>query len=330
MGGLAALAASCVPPPPERAPASAPLPVPEPLPSPPPVETAASASATTPPAPPPGPTAPADVDVRTLAFGRAQGGPQEAVVISPKGGAADARYPLLVALGGLGETRKGMSAGAAAWLEDYWIDRAMKRLCAPPLTSEDFQDIVAPARLEAINASLAARPYRGLVLACPFTPDLVTKRSLDNAGPFARFVTKRLLPRVRKEAPVASGREATGIDGVSLGGRVALLVGLAQPGAFGALGVTQGALYDDEVAAIVARVASMVRRGGPRLRLVTSDEDFYRDTIESLHAALADAGVAHDHLLVPGPHGYDFNRGPGGIEMLLWHDRVLRGEAPDV
>jgi hypothetical protein len=34
-----------------------------------------------------------------------------------------------------------------------------------------------------------------------------------------------------------------------------------------------------------------------------------------------------EHLVVPGPHDYPFNRGPGAIEMLLWHDRVLRGEA---
>ena len=36
--------------------------------------------------------------------------------------------------------------------------------------------------------------------------------------------------------------------------------------------------------------------------------------------------VAHEFVVVAGPHDYAFNRGPGGIEMLLWHDRVLRGE----
>ncbi len=331
VGGLAALVASCRHPPHEGAVASAALPVPEPLLSPPPPEPEIVPAQAPAPAPTfTGTPAPPEVAVQTLAFGPAQGGPQEAVVLAPKGGAANARYPLLVALGGLGETHKGMSAGAAGWLNDYWLDRAMKRLCAPPLTSGDFQNIVDPARLEAINASLAARPYRGLVVACPFTPDLVTKKSLDNAGPFAHFVVKRLLPRVRKEAPVETTREATGLDGVSLGGRLSLLVGLAQPKAFGAVGVMQAAVYDEEVEEIVKRLAAMARRGGPRVRLLTSDEDFYRDTIEAIHAALADAGVAHDHLLVPGPHGYEFNRGPGGIEMLLWHDRVLRGEAPDV
>jgi hypothetical protein len=29
-----------------------------------------------------------------------------------------------------------------------------------------------------------------------------------------------------------------------------------------------------------------------------------------------------------GTHSYRFNRGPGGLEMLLFHDRALRGLAP--
>ncbi len=122
---------------------------------------------------------------------------------------------------------------------------------------------------------------------------------------------------------------ATGIDGVSLGGRLSLLVALAEPGAFGAVGVTQGAFAADEVADVARRAEASLRRGALRLRLLTSDGDFYRDALEELHAALTEAGVVHDHLDLPGPHGYPFNRGPGAIEMLLWHDRVLRGEKPD-
>ncbi len=276
------------------------------------------------------PPAPPGITLHTLAFGPAQGGPQQAVLVTPSGGAAGARYPLLVALDGLGETRRGIAAGAAGWVKDYWLDRTLKRLAAPPLTRADFQDVVSPARLDALNASLAARPYRGLVIACPFTPDLWTRRSLDTAGPFAHFVRARLLPRVRAEAPVEREARSTGIDGVSLGGRLSLLVALAEPGAFGAVGVTQGAFEPDEVAEVARRAASVLRRGGLRLRLLTSDQDFYRDAIEGLHAALAEAEVEHDHLDLPGPHGYPFNRGPGAIEMLLWHDRVLRGEAPDL
>ena len=63
-----------------------------------------------------------------------------------------------------------------------------------------------------------------------------------------------------------------------------------------------------------------------RLRLVTSDQDYFRGAIGQLHLALESEGIEHEHLVLPGPHDYIFNRGPGGVEMLLWHDRVLRGE----
>jgi len=91
----------------------------------------------------------------------------------------------------------------------------------------------------------------------------------------------------------------------------------------------QGAFELEEVATVAERTAALLQRGGTRLRLLTSDADFYREAIEGLHAALSKAGAAHDHLFMPGPHAYRFNRGPGAIEMLLWHDRVLRGEAPE-
>jgi hypothetical protein len=77
------------------------------------------------------------------------------------------------------------------------------------------------------------------------------------------------------------------------------------------------------------RTAAAMRRGALRLRLLTSVGDFYRGVTKQLHDALSRQGVPHDDALVAGPHDYVFNRGPGAIEMLLWHDRVLRGEEPD-
>jgi hypothetical protein len=38
--------------------------------------------------------------------------------------------------------------------------------------------------------------------------------------------------------------------------------------------------------------------------------------------------VTHTFDTVLGTHSYRFNRGPGAYEMLLYHDRVLRGLPP--
>ena len=135
LGGLAALVAACGRrTPSERSAATSVVPEPR-------VETApvvTTGAAMVRPAPP----APPGIAVRTLAFGPSQGGPRQAVLVTPSGGPAGARYPLLVALGGLGETRRGLAAGAAGWVKDYWLDRTLKRLAAPPLTRDDFQGFV--------------------------------------------------------------------------------------------------------------------------------------------------------------------------------------------
>ncbi len=133
VAGLAALAASCARRPRPERPAATSI-VSEPLAVSAPAATAGvsvlpptAATRSDPPAPP-------GITVRTIAFGPARGGPQQAVIVTPSGGAGGARYPLLVALGGLGETRRGLAAGAAGWVKDYWLDRTLKRLAAPPLT----------------------------------------------------------------------------------------------------------------------------------------------------------------------------------------------------
>jgi enterochelin esterase-like enzyme len=133
-----------------------------------------------------------------------------------------------------------------------------------------------------------------------------------------------VLPRVRAELPVLPAAAATGIDGVSLGGAVALRVGLGNPDAFGAVGSLQAALGEDQITELT-ELAKAARATNPalKLRLLTSKEDYFRGAISHTSAAWKAAGIEHDYADVPGPHDYPFNRGPGAIEMLLWHDRML-------
>jgi hypothetical protein len=269
---------------------------------------------------------------KELDFASSPVGPEKAVVIIPAWGRSDERFPVLVALHGRGEAVRGLDVGAHGWLEDYELGRTITRLRSPPLTRSDFKGFVDDARLARINASLAERPFRGLIVACPWVPDLFTEKdrtNLDAALPLGQFVTDQLLPRVVAETPALADRASTGIDGVSLGGRVALVVGFAHADRFGALGTLQAAIQEGESPALVRRARDATADADQlHLRLVTSEQDYFRNAIGQLHLALKAEGVAHEHLVIPGPHDYPFNRGPGGVEMLLWHDRVLRGEAP--
>jgi len=249
------------------------------------------------------------------------------VVLLPRWARPEESLPILVALPGRSEALRGREASARAWLRDYEIARAAARLRKPPLTPADFHAHVEPSRLEAINRSLAERPFRGLVVVCPSIPEALAKRpDADSAEAFGKRVLD-FLPRVRAMAPSSPAQRSVGIDGVSLGGRLALDAGLAHARSFAAIGTLQPALRQHEEDALVQRIRQAIATNPRlRLRLVTSRDDDFRDEVTSLHRALTEAGLSHDYEFIEGPHGYAFNRGPGAIEMLLWHDRVLRGE----
>ena len=237
---------------------------------------------------------------------------------------APASTPLLIALHGRGEAGRGLDIGAGAWPSEYALDRLHRRLLAPPLTGGDLQGMFSAARLERLNASLAEAPYKGLSVACPATP-VLTDRSVGGAQAYGRFLVETLLPRMRKETGSTANRAATGIDGVSMGGRVALFVGLTHPEIFGVVGALQPAINVDEAPLISELARAANARASVLIRLVSSEADPFLPAVRAASERLARDGVIHELLVVPGNHGYEFNRGPGGAEMLLWHERVQRG-----
>jgi enterochelin esterase-like enzyme len=270
--------------------------------------------------PPDAPTLPrGQVGTQTWTFDN--GG--RAVVVVPSWTKPDEKLPVLFALHGRGEANKGPAEGVMGWPRDYALLRAIERLCAPPLTSADYEGFVDPKRVADTNASLAETPFKGFVVVCPYLPDV----DLRKPGPikdYGRYLLETVLPRVRAELPVLASPAACGIDGVSLGGAVALRVGLGNPEAFGTVGSLQAALGEDQVAEFTELAkAARARNPALALRLLTSKEDYFRGAITHTSLAWKSAGIEHDFADVPGPHDYPFNRGPGAIEMLTWHDRML-------
>jgi enterochelin esterase-like enzyme len=110
---------------------------------------------------------------------------------------------------------------------------------------------------------------------------------------------------------------------------VGLLIGLQLPKAFGAVCALQAA-FDSADAPRIASMAQAARTANPalKLRLVTSEDDYYINANRAISGALRQQALDHELLVVPGPHDYAFNRGPGAYEMLIYHDRVLRGMPP--
>jgi hypothetical protein len=265
----------------------------------------------------------------TWAFPETPIGRMSVVVLVPERLRND-RFPLLITLHGRGETLKGPERGARGWVDDYRIGRAIARLAKPPLAEGDFEGFVEQSRLAALNAALGHDPYGGLVVACPYTPDVLGREEPFSQAPLlASFLIDTLLRKLRTDTPVIASPEATGIDGVSLGGRGAIAVGLARPEEFGAIAGVQAAFDAENTSDFVARAErALAKNPRLRLRLLTSSDDYYLGVMRRFHDALERKSIRHDFSVVPGPHDYAFNRGPGAIEMLVYHDRVLRGRPP--
>lgn len=254
-------------------------------------------------------------------------GAMRVVVLLPER-AASARFPVLVAFHGRGEALKGPEAGARGWIDDYYLPATIERLHRPPITLEDLRGFADEARLARLNTSLAERPYQGLIVVCPYTPDILpADETIDKALPLARFVVDTLLPRVYRETPALGTPESTGVDGVSLGGRAALGVGLLRPKAFRVVASLQAALRSDNSEDLLRR-AREAKAAKPDLfvRLLTSSDDYFVKANTLLAQSLSAEGIRSELVNIPGPHDYVFNRGPGGYEMLVFHDRVLRGQ----
>ena len=248
-----------------------------------------------------------------------------AVVMVPARPAGEvARLPLLIVLHGWGETLRGVERGAFGWSRDYELGASDRELRLPTLRREAFLGHVDEDRLARLRRDLAARPYGGVIVVAPFTPDVLGPDAGALQQGFDRWVVDVLVPRARRELPVRAERAATGIDGVSLGGLHSLEIGFAHPEVFGVVGALQPAVRG-RLDRVLTRYVPAPQRPVQRVRLVTSHGDVYRRDVDALAAALRARGIAHDVRELAGPHDYVFNRGPGGVEMLLFHDRALRG-----
>jgi len=158
-----------------------------------------------------------------------------------------------------------------------------------------------------------------------YTPDLMAEvEHPERIDAYAAWVAEKLVPKVQRMFPVVSqDARMVGVDGVSLGGMVALEVGLRHPEVFRAVGTMQPAIRGRE-AELAARAERAGRSFPQTLRLLSSDHDPLLDTTRKLSEELRKRHVAHTLEVTPGAHDYAFNQGPGAIQLLYFHDRALR------
>ena len=252
---------------------------------------------------------------------------ESAIALWPAGRSKE-RFPFVIAFHGMGESKAGRDKGYRAWVERYNLAEAYEAMLAGPLTSKAFGGLVRDAELVRLNAELAAEPFKGVFVVGVYTPDLLAEVDHpERIEAFARWVAQKLVPKVRDTFPVAdAGDRKVGVDGVSLGGMVALEVGLRYPEVFGSVGTMQPAIRGREEQ--LAELAAKAGAKAPQvIRLLSSDKDPLLPVTKAFSEALRKRFVSHTLVVTPGGHDYAFNQGPGAIELLHFHDRALR-QAP--
>lgn len=239
----------------------------------------------------------------------------------------DERYPVVIALHGRGEALQGAERGYMGWANRYGLAEAFATLSRGRVFLTDYRRFARPAHLAYLNQSLRRQPFQGLIVVTPYTPDIGREPvGSPRVREYGDWLAGPLLAAVRDALPgAARGPAATGIDGVSLGGRLALEVGLTHPEAFGAVGGMQPAIRELE-GDLADRARAAVATRAQRIRLLTSDDDPFLWATRRLSTELRERRVPHTLTVTPGPHDYEYNRGPGSHELLFFHDRALARE----
>lgn len=247
-------------------------------------------------------------------------GPVPVVVRVPKHVSA-APLPVLILLHGRGEAQKAPERGARGFLDDYalerswsWLEAQASESLAPPEVPLSFR--------KSVKAQVDEHPFSGMVLVMPYLPDRFRgSEAFTNAAAYAE-VLRQLIVSVKAELPVRQDPEGWALDGISLGGRVAMVCASELAPLLGAQGSVQAAVDQRELELFAERLVE-ARRINPKLHhvLATSEQDYFRVVLERHHANLSHRGLRHSWVVLPGDHSYAFNRGPGVTHLLLTYDR---------
>jgi len=265
----------------------------------------------------------ADVDLRNLKLLDLTEGGRRFVLVVPRFRNPDAPpLPLVVFLHGLGETTNER-LGAYAWVEKYGLGSAWHRLKRDPIERTSKRGEWTDARLAEVNAELAARPFQGFAMACPFMPN--PKGAPDN-DEYAKWIETSLLPRCRKETKTDPA--STYLCGVSLGGYVSLEMMVRLPHVFNAWAGLQTAIGTFAATGYAEKIAKAGGAASKPMLLLTSTLDHWKTSSEALAAAFDAKKVPHTYRVVPGPHDQPWLREAGTIEALHWLDRVKAAKSP--
>jgi len=249
---------------------------------------------------------------------------RRALVAYPRDSAAGQTHAGLLLFHGRGET-SSEAAALQAWRTSYGLERSDARLRRPPIAlSSAERRYILPEQLDRIHQRLAKRPFAGMCVICPVTPNPHRSRKPEAVlDRYSEWIEHTLLPAARDAAPIDATR-GIGVDGCSLGGFVAAEVFVRKPHLFRSFGVVQPAVGEFRVARYARHLAQALKRQGLEgIHLQTSTRDPYRGAVRALARHLKRQGARFTLDVLPGPHDQAWLRAAGTLAMLAWHDYTL-------
>lgn len=235
-------------------------------------------------------------------------------------------YPMVLVFGGAGESVKPPRSGALAWIHYYKMDEAIRSLEKPTLEPKDFRGLVTPQELERFNRELHEHPFRGVIVACPYSPPLSFGRGVDHPD-YEAYIIEELVPALLGHYRISEGK--IGIDGVSNGGARSIYYGFKYPGMFKTIGAVQGSFgpFMDVYEELIKKNRDILKKRS--IQLITSERDSMRFSVQHMHELLKRYEIPHSFVQMTGPHDYVFNQGPGSIGLLVFHDKKLNSETTE-
>lgn len=247
---------------------------------------------------------------------------RRALVGFPRDSAEGRPRPGLLLFHGRGEA-SSEAVAIAAWRERYGLESSDARLRRPPIVLSDAERrFILAEQLDTIHARLAEKPFAGLCVICPVTPNPHRARDPERVlQRYSEWIEHTLLPAVSEAAPLDAAR--VGVDGCSMGGYVAAEVFARKPHLFRSFGVVQPAVGEFRVARYARHLARAAERGLLGIHLQTSTLDPYRGAVSALARHLKRQGARFTLDVLPGPHDQAWLRAAGTLAMLAWHDYTL-------
>jgi hypothetical protein len=249
---------------------------------------------------------------------------RHALVMYPTPSERGRTYPGLLLFHGRGETASE-AAALHAWRASYGLERSDARLRRPPIAlTPDERRYILPAQLDAIHSRLATKPFSGLCVICPVTPNPHRARRPERVlDRYSEWIEHTLLPAASAAAPLDLAR-GVGVDGCSMGGYVAAEVFARKPHLFRSFGVVQPAVGQFRVPRYARHLARALKQQTLLgIHLQTSTRDPYRGAVSALGRHLKRQGARFTLDVLPGPHDQHWLRATGTLAMLAWHDYTL-------